>query len=92
MPWFRSMVDSFVTLFCVDSDVMRVVGPAPRGGDFLEIVLDEAPLRQAMLRYSWTILLLSLFISATQAIFISDFSSAPSGQDVWAGIRPPAGV
>ena len=39
---------------------MRVVGPAPMGGEFLEIVLDEAPLRAAMLRFSVNILLLSL--------------------------------
>ena len=46
-----------------DNDVMRVVGPAPMGGDFVEIVLDEGPLRQAMLRFSRNILLLSLIIS-----------------------------
>ena len=46
-----------------DNDVMRVVGPAPMGGEFVEIVLDEAPLRKAMLRFSVNILLLSLLIS-----------------------------
>ena len=30
---------------------MRVVGPAPMGGDYIEIVMDEPPLRNAMLRY-----------------------------------------
>jgi signal transduction histidine kinase len=40
------------------------------GGDFLEIVLDEAPLRYAMLRFSVNILLLSLFISATTAALV----------------------
>ena len=39
---------------------MRVVGPAPMGGDFIEIVMDEPPLRKAMLRYSVNMLLLSL--------------------------------
>src|SRR3954470_7347801 len=52
MSWFRSMWDSFLTLLCPDGDIMRVVGPAPMGGDFLEIVMDETPLRAAMLRYS----------------------------------------
>ena len=49
---------------------MRVVGPAPMGGDFLEIVMDEAPLRQAMLRFSFNILLLSLVISGITAMLV----------------------
>jgi len=49
---------------------MRVVGPAPMGGDFLEIVMDEKPLRQAMLRFSLTILLLSLVISCITAMLV----------------------
>ena len=53
-----------------DNDVMRVVGPAPMGGDFLEIVMDEAPLRQAMLRFSFNILLLSLIISGITATLV----------------------
>lgn len=70
MPWFRSMWDSFLTLLCPNGDIMRVVGPAPMGGDFLEIVMDETPLRDAMLRYSGNILLLSLFISAVTAMLV----------------------
>ena len=49
---------------------MRVVGPAPMGGDFLEIVMDEEPLRQAMLRFSFNILLLSLVISGITATLV----------------------
>src|SRR6185437_9275396 len=51
MPWHRAIVDAFETLLCRDDDAMRVVGPAPMGGDFLEIVMDEQPLRQAMIRF-----------------------------------------
>ena len=40
------------------------------GGDFLEIVLDELPLRQAMLRFSTNILLLSLVISGITATLV----------------------
>jgi signal transduction histidine kinase len=68
--WYRAITDAFSTLFCSDKDVMRVVGPAPRGGEFLEIVLDEAPLRDAMLRFSVNILLLSLVISAITAALV----------------------
>ena len=49
---------------------MRVVGPAPMGGDFVEIVLERAPLRQAMLRFSANILLLSLIISGITAALV----------------------
>jgi hypothetical protein len=69
MPWHRAIVDAFETLICVDSDVMRVVGPAPMG-EFVEIVLDEAPLRKAMVEFSIRILLLSLLISAITAALV----------------------
>ena len=55
---------------CQPDDVMRVVGPAPMGGEFLEIVLDEAPLRKAMLNFSVNILLLSLLISGITAMLV----------------------
>ena len=40
------------------------------GGEFLEIVLDEAPLRKAMLTFSVNILLLSLVISGITAMLV----------------------
>src|SRR5918994_3516616 len=70
VSWHRAIVDAFRTLLCDDGDAIRVVGPAPRGGDFVEIVLDEAPLRQAMLRFSTNILLLSLLISGITATLV----------------------
>ena len=70
MPWHRAILDAFDTLVSDDSDVMRVMGPAPMGGEFVEIVLDEKPLRQAMLRYSVNILLLSLLISGITAMLV----------------------
>lgn len=70
VPWHRAIIDAFDTLWSNDDDVMRVVGPAPMGGDFLEIVLDETPLRQAMLRFSFNILLLSLAISGITATLV----------------------
>src|SRR4029077_13756050 len=57
-------------LLARDNEVMRVVGPAPMGGDFLEIILDVAPLRNAMLRFSVNILLLSLVISGITAMLV----------------------
>jgi signal transduction histidine kinase len=70
MPWHRAIIEAFDTLICADADVMRVVGPAPMGGEFVEIVLDEAPLRQAMLDFSIRILILSLIISAITASLV----------------------
>jgi signal transduction histidine kinase len=70
VSWWRAVIDAFETLFCSDNDTLRVVGPAPMGGEFVEIVLDEAPLRQAMLRFSANVLLLSLFISVVTAALV----------------------
>ena len=49
---------------------MRVVGPAPMGGDYVEIIMDEPPLRKAMLRYSVDLLLISLLISGITAALV----------------------
>jgi len=68
LSWSRAIYDAFECLFGIDNDVMRVVGAAPMGGDFLEIVIDEAPLRNAMLRFSAILLLVSLLISGITAM------------------------
>src|SRR5262249_999606 len=60
----------FATLFAGEHDVIRVMGPAPKGGEFVEIVIDEAPLRHAMLKFSRNILLLSLLISGITAALV----------------------
>lgn len=62
-PLFRSIPEAFATLFARDGRAMRVMGEARRVGDFVEIVMDETPLRHAMLRFSKTLLIYSLFIS-----------------------------
>jgi hypothetical protein len=70
-PW-RAIMDAFEVLFHDQTDdVIRVVGPAPMAeGQFIEIILDEAPLRKAMLAFSVNILLLSLVISAVTAMLV----------------------
>src|SRR5262249_53861760 len=70
MSWHRAISEAFDTLICADADVMRVVGKAPMGGEFVEIVLDETPLRKAMVDFSIRILLLSLIISAITATLV----------------------
>ena len=66
----RAIVNAFATLFSDPKDLMRVVGPAPIGGEFVELVIEEAPLRRAMLRFSSNILLLSLLISGITATLV----------------------
>jgi len=70
VSWYRAIINAFDTLLSTDNEVMRVVGPAPMGGEFVEIVVDEAPLRTAMLRFSVNILLLSLLISGITAALV----------------------
>jgi len=69
---FVSIVDAFMLMFDTDTakKVMRVVGPAPMGGDYIEIVMDEPPLRKALLRYSVDLLLISLLISGLTAALV----------------------
>ncbi|HXW48934.1 MAG TPA: HAMP domain-containing sensor histidine kinase [Xanthobacteraceae bacterium] len=67
---FDAIVDAFATMLNHKKDVMRVVGPAPMGGEYIELVMDEQPLRKAMLRYSADILFLSLVISAITATLV----------------------
>src|SRR4051795_1841051 len=49
---------------------IRVIGPAPGGGQFIEVVIDEAPLRQAMYRFSRNLLMVSLGIAALTALLV----------------------
>lgn len=67
---FAAVIDAFETLFTADNNVMRVIGPAPVGWEFIELIIEERPLRQAMLRFSGTIVLLSLAISAITAALV----------------------
>lgn len=64
------IMNAFDVLFWGQSRTMRVVGPAPGGGEFVEIIINERRLRMAMLAYSWSILQLSLIISAIVATLL----------------------
>jgi signal transduction histidine kinase len=69
---FNSIVDAFMLMFDnkTAKKVMRVVGPAPMGGDYIEIVMNERPLHKALLRYSVDLLLISLLISGLTAVLV----------------------
>lgn len=65
------IVDMIDSLMADDGRIIRVIGrPRFEGGDVIEIVLDETPLRQAMFAYSANILTLSLFISFLTAMLV----------------------
>jgi signal transduction histidine kinase len=67
---FEAIYDAFDTLLCEDNDTLRVVGEAPKGGEFIEIVIDERPLRDAMLRFSGNLLLIALAISGIAGVLV----------------------
>ncbi len=67
---FDAIVDAFTTMLDAKNDVIRVVGPAPMGGEYIDLVMNEEPLRKAMLRYSADILFLSLVISGITAALV----------------------
>jgi signal transduction histidine kinase len=67
----RSIVEALRTLLVArDTDLLRAVGPAPMGGQFIEIVIPEGPLRKAMWTHSQNIMLLSVAIMAISAALI----------------------
>ncbi|MGH6712928.1 MAG: sensor histidine kinase [Bradyrhizobium sp.] len=67
MTVWSAIVDSFETLMETGNHTIRLVGPAPGGAQFIEVVFDEQPLRQAMYRFSRNVLLVSLGIAMLTA-------------------------
>jgi signal transduction histidine kinase len=64
---WSAIVDSFETMLETGNHTIRVVGPAPGAAQFIEVVIDEKPLRQAMYRFSRNLLLVSLLIAMLTA-------------------------
>lgn len=55
-----AILEAFDVLLGKAEGAVRIIGPAPSGGQFLEIVTDEKPLQLAMYRFSGNLLLFSL--------------------------------
>ncbi|MGB0681722.1 MAG: sensor histidine kinase [Magnetovibrionaceae bacterium] len=68
-PMFTTLImDAFEALGRDDNRIIRVLGPSPKvPGVTIEVVLDEQPMREAMIDFSNRILALSIFISAVTA-------------------------
>ncbi|WP_029005477.1 sensor histidine kinase [Azorhizobium doebereinerae] len=67
---WSAVADAFDTLMAGNGRTLRVVGDAPRGGEFLEIVIPETPLRVAMLRFAATVLGISLAVSVLAGMLV----------------------
>jgi len=66
--WLSAIGEALQVLLSPPSEMpIRVVGQAMGSADFVEMVLDEGPLRRAMVTFSINILLLSLVISGLTA-------------------------
>lgn len=68
---FNAVWDAVAVFFNPDGRMLRVLGrPGEGGGDVIEIVLPEAPLKTAMYRFSLNILGLSVIISLITAALV----------------------
>lgn len=71
LDWMTAIGEALETLLMRPAQMpMRVIGKAVGGADFVELVIDEAPLRRAMLKFSTNLLLLSLLISGLTAVAV----------------------
>ncbi len=69
--FFGLIGDAFAVLFRTENRVLRVMGPSPQGDNIIvEVVLDEAPLREVMFGYGERIMILSIAISVFTAILV----------------------
>jgi signal transduction histidine kinase len=67
---WSAIIDSFEIMLETGNQAIRVIGPTPGGGQFIEVVIDEAPLRQAMYRFSSNLLVVSLIIAILTAALV----------------------
>ncbi|MBX9589949.1 MAG: HAMP domain-containing histidine kinase [Hyphomonadaceae bacterium] len=66
----RLIWDALAVFFARDDRVIRVLGEPVVAGDQMDIVLPEAPLKAAMLRYALNVLGLSIIISIITAALV----------------------
>ena len=69
--FFSLIGEAFMTLAHTENRVLRVKGPSPKHPQaIVEVVIDEAPMRAALVDYSWRILGLSIVISIFAAALV----------------------
>jgi signal transduction histidine kinase len=70
MTVWSAIVDAFEVMLETGNQTMRIIGPAPSGAQFIEVVVDELPLRQAMYRFSSNLLWVSLGLAILTAALV----------------------
>ena len=69
--WLELIKDALMVFVANDNRTILIQGrPSFSGGDFIEVVIDETPLKKAMWQFAWNIALLSLLISAFTAALV----------------------
>jgi signal transduction histidine kinase len=69
--WLTLITDALMVFVAPDQRVIRVVGqPGLNAGEFIEVVMEEAPLKAAMIGYGLDILGLSILISMITAALV----------------------
>jgi signal transduction histidine kinase len=69
--WLRLIADAMLVFAETNDRVIRVVGqPGFETGEFIEVVMEEAPLKVVMIRYGLDILGLSILISIITATLV----------------------
>lgn len=69
--FFRPIMDALVCAFSEPGNVIRVIGqPVKEAGIQIEIVLNEAPVKAAMLEYSRNVFFLSLIVSIVTGLLL----------------------
>jgi signal transduction histidine kinase len=69
--WLQWIIDAFDAMVTTKDRLIGVIDVPPNmSGDTIEIALDEAPLRKAMLAYAGNILILSIILSLIVAALI----------------------
>jgi signal transduction histidine kinase len=67
---WQAITGAFEMMLETGNQAIRVVGPAPGNAQFIEVVIDEAPLRQAMYRFSRNLFLVSLLIAVLTSALV----------------------
>ena len=65
-----AITGSFQMMLETGNQSIRIIGPTPGGAQFIETVVDERPLRQAMYRFSRNLLLVGLGIGILTASLV----------------------
>ncbi len=65
-----SIRNAFGVLLFGGDGVMRLVGDAPMGGEYVEVLVEEAPLRTAMWRFSRSMLGMTFAVGAAAGLLI----------------------